>query len=198
MLSKNVNNRKCAPKLILFNWKKMRKIPMIFDIEINFESQILAFFDTSPLHLFSKFNNILWVCWFLGKNISNFVHPAWKLVNLYCHGEGQFPPYPPTPHLQLPPALFLSGMTFYLSWISDSRVWRQTCKYVFYEYCSLQEQYTGDPRILWFHNSWSPLFHDSVSGFISWCWRKKSKKILFFRKHFLDFFIKILIYSFFY
>ena len=33
MLSKNVNNKKCAPKLIFFNEKKMRKIPMIFDFE---------------------------------------------------------------------------------------------------------------------------------------------------------------------
>ena len=33
MLSKNVNNKKCAPKLIFFNGKKMRKIPMIFDVE---------------------------------------------------------------------------------------------------------------------------------------------------------------------
>ena len=29
--------------------------------------------DTSPLTPFSKFSNFLWVCWFLGKNISNFV-----------------------------------------------------------------------------------------------------------------------------
>ena len=33
-LSKNVNNKKCAPKLIFFNGeKKLRKIRMIFDIE---------------------------------------------------------------------------------------------------------------------------------------------------------------------
>ena len=33
ILSKNVNNKKCAPKLVLFNEKEMRKIQMIFDIE---------------------------------------------------------------------------------------------------------------------------------------------------------------------
>ena len=33
MLSKNVNNKKCAPKLIFFNEKKLTKIWMIFDIE---------------------------------------------------------------------------------------------------------------------------------------------------------------------
>ena len=33
MLSKNVNNKICAPKLIFFNEKKMRKIRIIFDVE---------------------------------------------------------------------------------------------------------------------------------------------------------------------
>ena len=33
ILSKNVNNKKCAPKLVLFNEKKMGKIPLISDIE---------------------------------------------------------------------------------------------------------------------------------------------------------------------
>ena len=42
-------------------------------------------FDSLPLHQFSKFNNFLWVCWSLGKNLSNFVPPVWKLHNPYCH-----------------------------------------------------------------------------------------------------------------
>ena len=33
MLSKKVNNKKRAPKFVFFNGKKLRKIPMIFDIE---------------------------------------------------------------------------------------------------------------------------------------------------------------------
>ena len=33
MLSKDVKNKKCAPKLVFFNEKKIRKIPMIFDTE---------------------------------------------------------------------------------------------------------------------------------------------------------------------
>ena len=41
--------------------------------------------DSSPLHQFSKFNNCLWVSWFLCKHLSNFVPPAWKLHNLYYH-----------------------------------------------------------------------------------------------------------------
>ena len=34
---------------------------------------------------FSKFKNFLWVCWFLDKNLSNFIYPVWKLHNPYCH-----------------------------------------------------------------------------------------------------------------
>ena len=90
MLSKNVNNKKCAPKLIFFNEKK--KIEKDLD---NFWSRKLtlkvkrlgdfALFDTSTLTQFSIFNNFLWVCWFLGKNLSTFVSPNLKLHNLYCH-----------------------------------------------------------------------------------------------------------------
>ena len=54
-LSKNVINEKCAPKMKI----KLRKFRMIFDIEMDFDSQILALFDASPLHQFSKFNNYL-------------------------------------------------------------------------------------------------------------------------------------------
>ena len=31
------------------------------------------------------FNNFLWVCCFLGKNLSNFIPPVWKLYYPYCH-----------------------------------------------------------------------------------------------------------------
>ena len=31
MLSKNVNNKRYAPRLVFFQKKKLRKIPMIFD-----------------------------------------------------------------------------------------------------------------------------------------------------------------------
>ena len=39
----------------------------------------------SPLVQFSKFKNVLWVCWFLCKNLSNFLSLPWKLQNPYCH-----------------------------------------------------------------------------------------------------------------
>ena len=47
----------------------------------------LKFFDSSSLIQNSKFNHFLWVCWFLGKNLSNFVPPVWKLHNPYCHNK---------------------------------------------------------------------------------------------------------------
>ena len=46
---------------------------------------IFASYWGSPLVQFSKFKNFLWVCWFWGKNLSNFVYPVWKLHNPYCH-----------------------------------------------------------------------------------------------------------------
>ena len=39
----------------------------------------------SALVQFSNFKNFLWVCWFLGKKLSNFIYPVWKLHNPYCH-----------------------------------------------------------------------------------------------------------------
>ena len=39
----------------------------------------------SPLVQFWKFKNFLWVCWFLCKNLSNFIYPVWKLHNPYCN-----------------------------------------------------------------------------------------------------------------
>ena len=62
MLSKNVNNKKCASELIFLNEKKMRKILLIFDIE---KSQIKALLDTFP---------ILKIIFF--GYLSNFVPPA--------------------------------------------------------------------------------------------------------------------------
>ena len=72
-------------KKVLLNWyslmkKKLRKILMIFDIE-NW------LFDSSPLIQNSKFNNFLWVCLSLFKNLSNFVPSAWKLHKPYCHNN---------------------------------------------------------------------------------------------------------------
>ena len=37
-----------------------------------------------PLIQFSKFNNFLWVWWFLGRNLSNFVPPVWKVHKPYA------------------------------------------------------------------------------------------------------------------
>ena len=37
-------------KMVLLNEKKIRKIPMIFDVENLLENQILALFDKAPLN----------------------------------------------------------------------------------------------------------------------------------------------------
>ena len=51
--------KKCALEFIFFHKKKLRKIRIIFDKKIDFENQILALFDTSPLTQLSKLNNFL-------------------------------------------------------------------------------------------------------------------------------------------
>ena len=65
--------------------QKLRKIRIIFDIENWLWKSNFGTIWHLPLTQFSKFNHFVWVCWFLGKNLSNFVPPVWKLHNPYCH-----------------------------------------------------------------------------------------------------------------
>ena len=67
MLSKNDRNKKCASKLLSIKEKKIEKDSDDFwHWKFDFESQMLAIFETFSLHQFSKLNNFLLVCWFLG------------------------------------------------------------------------------------------------------------------------------------
>ena len=72
MLSKNVNNKKCAWMNILIldieNWLWKSNFGT-FWCNANSQNSIISF-DYS---------------WLLGKNLSNFVPPAWKLDNPYFH-----------------------------------------------------------------------------------------------------------------
>ena len=49
--------KKCATKLVLFNEKKSERFQMIFEVE----NQILALFDTSPLHQYTKLISIEYI-----------------------------------------------------------------------------------------------------------------------------------------
>ena len=40
--------------------------------------------------MIKPFINFLWICWFLGKNLYNFVSPIWKIHNPYCHIESTY------------------------------------------------------------------------------------------------------------
>ena len=81
--------------MIFFNEKKIEKDSDNFwsrklTLKVKFWSNF-GTFDTSQLIQFSKFKNFLWVCWFLGKNLSNFIPPVWKLHKPYCHcGESNY------------------------------------------------------------------------------------------------------------
>jgi hypothetical protein len=97
---KNVSNmEKCQPVSLLHDQFVLKNINsgahfllLTYFESINFRSLYFLKWcpicDTSPLTQFSKFNNFFWVCWFLGKNLSNFVPPVWKLHNPYCHSAG--------------------------------------------------------------------------------------------------------------
>ena len=63
--------------------KKWERFRWFLTQKINYESQTLALFDTSPLHQFSKFNNFLWI-WVCCFSILYSLPPL-KLDNLYCH-----------------------------------------------------------------------------------------------------------------
>ena len=75
---------------VLLNWyssmrKNSRKIRIIYDRENWLWMSNFGTFWHLSLTQFSIFNNFLWICWFLDKNLSNFLPPAWKLHNRYCH-----------------------------------------------------------------------------------------------------------------
>ena len=65
--------------------RKMERFQWFLTWKTDFESQILALFDNSPLHQFAKLNNFLLVCWFLVINLSNLVSLPWNLDNPYYH-----------------------------------------------------------------------------------------------------------------
>ena len=86
ILSKNVNNNKCAPELIFFNEKKIQKDSDDFwhrklTLKVKF-----WYFLTAPHY--SNFQNLVIsfeYSWFLAKNLPNFVSLPWNLHNRECH-----------------------------------------------------------------------------------------------------------------
>ena len=84
----------------IFHWEKIEKdFNDFWHRKLTLKVKFWHFLTPPPLTQFTKFNNFLWVCWFLGKNLSNFVPLVWKLYNLYCHNErrpqnfAKFSPY---------------------------------------------------------------------------------------------------------
>ena len=96
--------------IVNFRWQKLSKSFSFFSLRnINLEAHflLLTFFDninfwitllskvkiqfwTPPHYItqFSKFNNFPWLCWFLGKNLSNFYPPFENSTTpTYCHNK---------------------------------------------------------------------------------------------------------------
>ena len=63
----------------------MERFGWFLNLNIDFESQISALFDTSPLRQYANFNDFIWQQLIFFKNLSNFVSFPWKLHNRYCH-----------------------------------------------------------------------------------------------------------------
>ena len=85
ILSKNVNNKKCALKSVFFNEKKPEKDSNDFwcrKLTLNVEFCTFLQLAINPK---LKIQWFPLVCWFLWKNLSDFVSPVWKLHSLYCH-----------------------------------------------------------------------------------------------------------------
>ena len=80
MLSKNVTNKKCAPKFVFFHENKFRKF---FDLKNWLWKSNFCTFWHLPFTPISK------IQWFhlttVAKNLCNFVSLPWKLHNQYCH-----------------------------------------------------------------------------------------------------------------
>ena len=77
-------------KVIFFNEKQLKKIPMIFYIENWLWKSNYGTFWHLPITPILKIQILFWVCCFLGKNLSNFVPPAWKIrqhVLPYCESS---------------------------------------------------------------------------------------------------------------
>ena len=86
ILSKNVNNKKCAPKLVFFNEKKIEKDSDNFwHRKLTLKVKFWHFL--TPPHYTNLQNSMIsFDCsWFLAKNLSNYVSFPWKLHNRYCH-----------------------------------------------------------------------------------------------------------------
>ena len=85
MLTKNVNNKKCAPKFIFFNEKNQNGFGDFWHRKLTLKVKFWYFL-TAPHY--SNFQNLVIsfeYSWFLDKNLSNFVSLPSKLHNRECH-----------------------------------------------------------------------------------------------------------------
>ena len=83
MLSKNVNNKKCAPKFVFFNEKWNQKDSDDFwcrklTLNVRFRHFLTPSHHTNLQNSMISFD----YSWCLAKNLSNL---PWKLHNRYCH-----------------------------------------------------------------------------------------------------------------
>ena len=61
--------------------------PSDFNFQSILFSKIMTSFCQLGIMSIWKFNNFLWVCWFLAKNLNNFKHP-WPKIKIESHING--------------------------------------------------------------------------------------------------------------
>ena len=87
ILSKNVNSKRCVPKIIFFNEKNQKISDEFWLSKFTLKDKFWHFLSACHYNYSNSPNLvILFDCnWFLAKNLSNFVSLPWKLHNRYCH-----------------------------------------------------------------------------------------------------------------
>ena len=85
ILGNKVFQKISITKTVLLNWHFLNQKDSngSWHWKLTLKNQILSLFDNSALYLFTKYNNFLWVCWFVSKNLSNFAPLPFKLDNPY-------------------------------------------------------------------------------------------------------------------
>ena len=86
--SKNINSKKCAPKIIFFNEFFFQKDSDDF-WHRKFTLKVQKWYFLKNCHQMETQNLVISFdySWFLGKNLYNFIPPVWKLHNPYCHAK---------------------------------------------------------------------------------------------------------------
>ena len=125
MLSKSANNKKCAPKLIFFNEKKMGEIPIIFDIDNWLRKSNFGTFwhlPINPIHKIQSFPLSLLIFF----NLSNLYIPLKNSITRIAIMKGAH--WKLFYHKYYRDSSWIICKPFKWSWIPDHRISQKNVK----------------------------------------------------------------------